>query len=56
MDTCADSGSSEETHSRVFRAKPDELAGIDRGLRDSAEGRIATDNEVEAVFVKYRKR
>jgi predicted transcriptional regulator len=33
----------------------EELAGIDRGLRATAEGRFATDQEVEAVFAKFRK-
>jgi predicted transcriptional regulator len=39
----------------VYRASAEELAGIDRGLRDSAEGRFATDDEVEAVFAKHRR-
>src|ERR1700682_858176 len=33
---------------------PEELAGIDRGLRAAAEGRFATDSQVEAVFAKFR--
>lgn len=32
----------------------EELAGIDRGLRAAAEGRFATDDEVEAVLAKFR--
>ena len=32
----------------------EELAGIERGLRDAAEGRFATDQQVEAVFAKFR--
>lgn len=39
----------------VYQATPEELAGIDRGLRAAAEGRFATDAEVEAVFAKYRR-
>jgi hypothetical protein len=31
-----------------------ELAGIDRGLRDAANGRFATDEQVEAIFAKFR--
>jgi predicted transcriptional regulator len=31
-----------------------ELAGIDRGLRAAAEGRFATDEEVEAALAKLR--
>jgi predicted transcriptional regulator len=38
-----------------YEATPEELEGIDRGLRDAAEGRFATDNEVEAVFAKFRR-
>ena len=40
----------------VYHATPGELAGIDRGLRAAAEGRFATDAEVEAVFAKYRRK
>jgi hypothetical protein len=38
----------------AYRATSEELAGIDRGLRAANEGRFATDEEVEAVFVKRR--
>ena len=38
----------------VYHATPDELAGIDRGLKAAREGRLATDEEVEAVFAKRR--
>jgi predicted transcriptional regulator len=38
----------------AYRATPEELAGIDRGLRDSAEGKFATDEKVETVFAKHR--
>ncbi len=37
------------------RATPDELAGIDRGLKAAREGGFATDAEVEAVFAKHRR-
>ena len=37
-----------------YQPTPEELAGIDRGLRAAAEGRFATDQEVEAVFAKFR--
>jgi predicted transcriptional regulator len=36
-----------------YEPTPKELAGIDRGLRAAAEGRFATDNQVEAVFAKF---
>ena len=38
----------------VYHPTPEELAGIDRGLKDISEGRIATSEEVDAVFAKYR--
>jgi predicted transcriptional regulator len=38
-----------------YHASPDELAGIDRGLEAAREGRFATDEAVEAVFVKHRR-
>jgi hypothetical protein len=37
-----------------YQPTPEELAGIDRGLRDAAEGRFASEPEVEAVFAKFR--
>jgi hypothetical protein len=37
-----------------YEPAPEELAGIDRGLRAAAEGRFATDHQVEAVFAKFR--
>jgi hypothetical protein len=39
-----------------YQPTPEELAGIDRGLRAAAEGRFATDQQVEAVFAKFRGR
>ncbi len=39
----------------VYEPTEGELEGIDRGLRDSAEGRFATDAEVEATFAKFRR-
>jgi predicted transcriptional regulator len=32
-----------------------DLEAIDRGLQDAAEGRFATDEQVEAVFARYRR-
>jgi predicted transcriptional regulator len=40
----------------VYEPTPEELEGIDRGLRDAAEGRFATDEEVEAAFAKFRRK
>jgi predicted transcriptional regulator len=44
-----------ELRSGAYRPSPEELAGIDRGLRDSAEGRLASGDEVESVFAKHRR-
>jgi len=40
----------------TYDATPEELEAIDRGLRDAAEGRFATDEQVEKVFAKYRRK
>jgi hypothetical protein len=37
-----------------YECAPEELAGIDRGLRDAAESRFASDRQVETVFAKFR--
>ena len=39
-----------------YEPTPKELAGIDRGLRAAAEGRFASDSQVEAVLAKFRGR
>ncbi len=39
-----------------YEASPEELAGIDRGLNAAREGRFASEDEVEAVFNKHRRR
>jgi predicted transcriptional regulator len=38
----------------VYYPTPEELAGVDRGLRDADAGRFASAEEIEAVFAKYR--
>jgi len=43
-----------ELAGQTYRATPGELAGIDRGLRDAAEGKFASGEDVEAGFAKYR--
>jgi hypothetical protein len=40
----------------LYEPTGQELEGIDRGLRDAAEGRFATDAEVEAAFAKFLRR
>lgn len=39
----------------VYRATPYELAGIDRGLRDSADGKFAAEADVEKTLGKLRQ-
>jgi hypothetical protein len=39
----------------VYHATPDELQGIDRGLKAAREGRLASVEAVEAVFAKHRR-
>ena len=40
----------------LYEPTDEESAGIERGLRDAAEGRFATDAEVAAAFAKFRRR
>jgi predicted transcriptional regulator len=44
----------QELREGLYHATPAELAGIDRGLKASREGRFAADDEVEAVIAKHR--
>lgn len=37
-----------------YQPSPEELAGIDRGLRAASEGRFASDEQVEAAFARFR--
>ena len=39
-----------------YQPPPEELAGIDRGLRAAAEGRFAREGEVDAAFARFRAR
>ncbi len=45
----------EELRGGVYHASPEELEGIDRGLKAAREGRFATDKEVQAVLSKQRR-
>ena len=38
----------------VYEPTTEELAGIDRGLRDAEQKRFATDEQVEAVLARLR--
>jgi hypothetical protein len=40
----------------AYTPTDDELRGIDRGLRDAADGKFVTNEDVEAVFAKHRVR
>ena len=44
-----------ELNDSPYHPSPAELLGVARGLRDAAEGRFASPEEVEAVFAKYRR-
>jgi hypothetical protein len=44
-----------EVSAGAYRATAEELAGIDRGLRDSTGGKFASTEQVEAVFAKHRR-
>jgi hypothetical protein len=37
-----------------YHATPEELGGIDRGLKAAREGRFATDERIEKLFKKHR--
>ena len=39
----------------TYTASDAEHAGIDRGLKDAADGRFASDDEVNSVFAKPRR-
>jgi hypothetical protein len=39
----------------IYEPAPEELAGIERGLRDAEQGGFATEEEVEAVLTKFRR-
>jgi predicted transcriptional regulator len=38
-----------------YRATPEELAGIDRGLAASRRGQVASAEQVATVFAKHRR-
>jgi predicted transcriptional regulator len=37
-----------------YHATPEELPGIERGLKAAREGRLATDEQIEQLFKKHR--
>jgi predicted transcriptional regulator len=44
-----------ELQDNTYTATPEEVAAIERGLREVEQGQFATEAEVEAVFAKYRR-
>jgi predicted transcriptional regulator len=44
----------EKRHLGVYRLNDEERAAVRRGLREIREGKIASDEEVAAVFARYR--
>ena len=44
----------EAKHSGVHELSDDERAAVQRGLEEMRQGKFATDEEVEAVFSRYR--
>ncbi len=44
-----------ELKAGAYHATPEELAGVERGLRDSAQGNFASEEQVDAVFAKHRR-
>jgi predicted transcriptional regulator len=43
-----------EANAGFYHASEEELAAIDEGVRAADEGQFATEEEVEAVFAKFR--
>jgi len=44
----------EKRHLGVYRLNDEERGAVRRGLREMREGKIASDEEVAAVFARYR--
>ena len=45
-----------EVNAGTYHATREELRKIDEGLAAARRGEIATDEEVEAVFAKFRRK
>jgi predicted transcriptional regulator len=45
----------QELQGGTYTATADEVAAIERGLREAEQGQFATEAEVEAVLAKYRR-
>jgi predicted transcriptional regulator len=44
----------ETKHLGVYKLNPDERAAIERGLEEMRQGKFASDEQVAAVFNRYR--
>jgi predicted transcriptional regulator len=44
----------EARHTGIYRLSDEERAAVRRGLQEMREGRLATDEQVAAVFDRYR--
>jgi len=44
----------EARQSGIYHLSDDERAAVRRGLEEARQGKFATDEEVEAVFSRYR--
>jgi predicted transcriptional regulator len=44
----------EKKHLGVYRLNDDERAAVRRGLEEMRQGKFASDEQVEAVFNRYR--
>lgn len=44
----------EARQSGVYKLSEDERAAVRRGLEEARQGKFATDEDVEAVFSRYR--
>jgi hypothetical protein len=44
----------EKKHLGVYRLNDEERAAVRRGLQEMREGKLASDDEVAAVFDRYR--
>jgi predicted transcriptional regulator len=45
----------EKRHLGIYRLNDQERAAVRRGLQEMREGKLASDQEVEAVFARYRE-
>jgi hypothetical protein len=44
----------ETKHLGIYKLDPDERAAIERGLEEMRQGKFASDEQVAAVFNRYR--